>query len=151
MNCKNCGAELDEGAIFCGNCGVKIETEQPVVEEPVQEECNQECCVAPVIPEEPKSAAVPAEKPNTVLWIVLAAVEIFTCCQITGIVSLIFAILGHLAADKGDFANAEKKIKAAKISFWIGFAVGLIVILAYLLIFALGFASGITEEMFNFV
>ena len=30
MYCKNCGAEINEGALFCGNCGMKIETEQPV-------------------------------------------------------------------------------------------------------------------------
>ena len=73
MNCKNCGAELDENAVFCGNCGVKLEIEQPVAEETVCEEydqevnteCQQECCGTPVILEEPKSAAVPAEKPST--------------------------------------------------------------------------------------
>ena len=50
MNCKNCGAELHEGALFCGNCGMKVEQEQPayqvpeqpVYEEPVQGEYHQE-------------------------------------------------------------------------------------------------------------
>ena len=138
MNCKNCGAELHEGALFCGNCGMKTESEQPVCEAPVQPvydapaeenfektegEYHQEAYenyqeqgsyVPPVMPECYSEPVVPAEKPNTVLWIVLAAVEIFTCCQLTGIVSLIFAIIGHVAADKGDFAEAEKKIKTAK-------------------------------------
>ena len=44
MNCKNCGAEIIEGAAFCGNCGMKIEAEQeqPVFEEPAQQEAKQE-------------------------------------------------------------------------------------------------------------
>ena len=171
MYCKNCGAEINEGALFCGNCGMKIETEQPVYEapaepvfeEPVQEEPvqgeyhqdthneyqEQGSYVPPVMPENPpvSETVVPAEKPNTVLWIVLSAVEIFTCCQITGIVSLIFSIIAHLSADKGNFEDARKKIKIAKTSFWIGFALGLIVIIAYIAIFALGMAAGFTEEM----
>ena len=164
MNCKNCGAELGEGAVFCGNCGMKIESEQPVfeeqvVEEPVQGEYHQETYteyqeqgsyVPPVMPENSpvSETVVPAEKPNTVLWIVLSAVEIFTCCQITGIVSLIFSIIAHLSADKGNFEDARKKIKIAKTSFWIGFALGLIVIIAYI-VFALGMAAGFTEEFMS--
>ena len=148
MNCKNCGAELSEGAVFCGNCGMKVETEQPVFEEPVQQEVyteyqEQGSYVPPVMPEAP---AVPAEKPNTVLWIVLSAIHIFVCCPLTGIVSLIFSILGHLSADKGDFADAFKKLKFAKISFWIGFAIGLILVLILAFVFILGIATGLVEE-----
>ena len=155
MNCKNCGAELNEGAVFCGNCGMKVETEQPVYEAPAQEfsqEVHNEyqeqgSYVPPVMPECYSEPVVPAEKPNTVLWIVLAAVEIFTCCQLTGIVSLIFAILGHVAADKGDFAEAEKKIKTAKTWFWVGLVLGLVFIIAYFILVAIGVAAGITEEL----
>ena len=33
-HCSNCGAELKEGAVFCGNCGEKlvVETERPTVQ-----------------------------------------------------------------------------------------------------------------------
>ena len=176
MYCKNCGAEIGEGALFCGNCGMKVESEQPVyeapaepvfeepaqpiVEESVQGEYHQDTYneyqeqgsyVPPVMPENsPVSESfVPAEKPNTVLWIVLSAVEIFTCCQITGILSLVFSIIAHLSADKGNFEDACKKIKIAKTSFWIGFALGLLVIVAYIAIFVLGMAAGFTEEFIS--
>ena len=162
MNCKNCGAELGEGAVFCGNCGMKIESEQPVfeeqvVEEPVQGEYHQETYteyqeqgsyVPPVIPEEYQAEpVVSGERPNTILWIVLSAVEIFTCCQLTGFISLVFAIIGHISAEKGNFEDAFKKIKIARISFWIGFAIGLVFVAACIAVFALGFATGIAEEM----
>ena len=171
MICKNCGVEINEGACFCGNCGMKVEAEQPVYEapaepvfeepvyeEPVQGEYHQDTYteyqeqgsyVPPVMPEYYSEPVVPAEKPNTVLWIVLAAVEIFTCCQLTGIVSLIFAILGHVAADKGDFAEAEKKIKTAKTWFWVGLVLGLVFIIAYFILVAIGVAAGVTEEMLS--
>ena len=147
MNCKNCGAEIQENTKFCGSCGVKIETEQPVFEEPVYEQDYYYQAPAEPVYAEP---VVPAEKPNTVLWIVLSAVEIFTCCQITGIISLIFSILGHIAADKGDFAEAEKKIKTAKIWFWVGFGLGILAILIYVIcVGVLGFAAGVPEEILS--
>lgn len=167
MNCKNCGAELHEGSAFCGNCGMRVEIEQPVYEAPAepvyeapaQPEFTQEVhteyqeqgtYTAPVQPEytEAYQPEVPVgEKPNTVLWIVLTAIEIFTCCQITGIIGLIFAIIGHLSAEKGDYEDANKKVKIAKTLFWIGLALGLLFVVAYLVLVAIGVAAGITEEM----
>lgn len=29
MKCKNCGAELEDGDMFCGNCGAKVEIPEP--------------------------------------------------------------------------------------------------------------------------
>ena len=42
MKCSKCGAELEEGAVFCGSCGAKVEAEQTVEEpiEAVQEEIS---------------------------------------------------------------------------------------------------------------
>ena len=34
-NCPNCGATIEKGAMFCSSCGSKIETAEPVAEEPV--------------------------------------------------------------------------------------------------------------------
>lgn len=168
MNCKNCGAELNEGALFCGNCGMKAEAapvyeapvqetyEAPAYEEPVSGEYHQETYenyqeqgsyVPPVMPEYNAAPAPSGERPNTVLWIVLSAVEIFTCCQITGIISLIFSIIGHVSAEKGDYADAASKIKVAKISFWIGLSVGLLAVVAYIFLVAIGVAAGLTEEI----
>lgn len=167
MNCKNCGAELHEGSAFCGNCGMRVEVEQPVYEAPAepvyeapaQPEFTQEVHTeyqeagtyqAPVQPEytETFNPEIPAAgRPNTVLWIVLTAVEIFTCCQLTGIIGLIFAIIGHLSAEKGDFEDANKKVKIAKTLFWVGLALGLLFVICYAVLMVLGVFAGVTEEM----
>lgn len=155
MNCKNCGAELNEGALFCGNCGMKVEISENYYEAPsenAQSEYNQEVhteyqeqgsYVPPVMPEYQAEPVVNGERPNTVLWIVLSAVGFFTCCQITGIIGLIFAILGHIAADKGDFADAAKKIRLSKILFWVGLGLGLLFVAVYALLVAFGFVAGL--------
>ena len=54
---------------------------------------------------------------------------------------------GKASAEKGDFADAESKIKIAKTSFWIGLGLGILFVVAYIAIFALGIAAGITEEI----
>ena len=70
MICSNCNAELQEGAMFCSNCGTKIETVVPevtnetVVEAPVEEPVVETVVEAPA--EEPVVEAVveaPAEEP----------------------------------------------------------------------------------------
>lgn len=42
MFCKNCGADLAEGAVFCGNCGMRVETEEPEVNTEAPAEPNTE-------------------------------------------------------------------------------------------------------------
>lgn len=152
MNCKNCGAELNEGSAFCGNCGMRVEEEQPVSEIPAEENVKGEY-TAPEVYQEPvyeqgfSEPMAQAERPNTVRWIILSVVELLICCQLTGIIGLIFSIIGHISAEKGDFEDALKKIKIAKTTLIIGAIFGAIVLLFFLGVFIFGFLTGLTEEV----
>ncbi len=146
MICKNCGAELQENAAFCGNCGMKAEAE-PFSFEQADEQGSFAAPVEPVYAE--PSPAITEEKPNTVLWIVLSAVEMLMCCQISGVISLILSILGHVDADKGNLAEANKKIKYAKLSFWLGLALTVIFLVIYL-IFVLLLSAGVFSSIAEF-
>jgi uncharacterized membrane protein YvbJ len=44
MNCKNCGAPIEENQKFCGNCGTEIETKTEISTE-VNTESNKEVIV----------------------------------------------------------------------------------------------------------
>jgi len=50
MFCKNCGAQLPEGAGFCGSCGAKMEAQQPI-QQPTQQ------------PEQPIQPMQPMQQP----------------------------------------------------------------------------------------
>ncbi len=58
MKCYKCGAEMIEGALFCGNCGAKMEdapqTPEPAAAEPEKEKAE------PSVPETPLVSETPA-------------------------------------------------------------------------------------------
>lgn len=111
MFCKNCGAEIPDGSVFCGNCGMQTSAEQPR-QESVNQYGNTENNAyqsyqqpryaqpeQPVYNSEPVYNAQPVQPvnlPNPTLWIVLNAILIVIgCCSISGllgIIGLVFAI-----------------------------------------------------------
>lgn len=56
MFCPNCGNKLEDGAVFCTSCGVRIAQDNPAPEQPVQPE-------QPAAPEAPQQP-VSSEKPD---------------------------------------------------------------------------------------
>ena len=51
----------------------------------------------------------------------------------------------YMVLSKNSIMN--KKIKIAKVLFWIGFAIGALLAAVCIIVFVLGFATGLTEEM----
>ena len=125
--CKNCGFDIGD-AKFCTQCGTpaysaqKEETAQKADEatcataEP--ETCNDQ---AKTVKEEPKKMGL------NVKMLVWSIINTVLCCQILGIISLVFTIL---AAETFDRESAEKYLKTAKILN----IVGIICIALYVLI-----------------
>ncbi len=146
MFCKNCGNQINGGEKFCPNCGTPVEVQPAYNQEPVynpQPEYSQENAGeykqeynAPVYSAEPQN--IPEAAPNTTLWIILSALEIFCCSPLFGIIALVFAIMGNSAAGRGDYAEAESKLKTAKIMLIVGVAVSIVV---SVIAFFIGFAG----------
>lgn len=71
MKCKNCGAELQEGAMFCAECGTKVEAEEtPVVETPAEE------TETPVVEEAPAETPAEPEKKKGHASVIIGVVAI---------------------------------------------------------------------------
>ncbi len=125
MFCQNCGTQIEDGVKFCPNCGAAVEVKEepaPVYEEPAAPAEEPQYYQA----EMPQQSAAQGAAPNTTLWIILSVVELLCCCQLGGIVALIFSILGHVAVGKGDLADAEQKLEIAKIAIIAGAVLGVI-------------------------
>ena len=166
MYCKNCGAEIPDGAMFCGNCGMKIETEnnetventenasyQPYTPEPEHvdaeviktDENNKKASGAyynsipennPYNPQTTDEASL-----NTTLWIVLSIIEIVVCCgSIPGIIALIFAIIANNKKNQGNYAEAVSNLKISKIVFFVGIGI-------FFLGTVISIATGILSEI----
>ena len=60
MKCKQCGVELEDGAVFCQSCGAKVEAEEKPAEAPKAEEKPAE--EAPKAEEKPAEEAPKAEE-----------------------------------------------------------------------------------------
>jgi len=148
MYCKNCGADIPEGATFCSNCGMKLSPESE--QQPQQQQGgyygeNPSYQSQGSYQSQPPYYQQPVynggEDINVTLWIVLCALEIITCCSIIpGIIGLIFAINANGKKNAGNFDGAREDIKKAKIAFFVG--IGLIAIST-----VFSFISGMLEAL----
>ena len=68
-------------------------------------------------------AAPPDLQTKLIIWLVLSILSFFCGCGILGVVPIIFAILAMSANSSGDYAQAESRIRVAKICVCIGYVV----------------------------
>jgi hypothetical protein len=85
--------------------------------------------------------------PNYLVFAIL--VTIF-CCQILGIVSIVFAAQVNSKWDAGDYEGALTSSKNAKLWAWIGFASGFAIIIIVMLLSLLGVIAGLSFDAFDF-
>lgn len=118
MYCKNCGAELKSGALFCSECGERAEVVTEVVEQP---------------------------KKNTKVWDIFGKIgfigglvcfilsfipfiDLFACSF--GIYFIVFSALGKKTSDPGRYVKAVKGLKFSIAGTIIGFVTYIIYMLA---------------------
>ena len=175
MFCPNCGTKLEDGAVFCTSCGVRIAQDTPT---PVQPEQPADSAQQPLQSEAPVQQPAPAEQPD--IWhqaandapedtwqqpaqdqqppfeqpIVTNTVLCFLCCScinffglITGIIGIVSSSQVRKAVAAGDLALADQKSRTAK-AMMIATAVifGLAVIMSIILV-ATGALQGAMDEL----
>lgn len=60
---------------------------------------------------------------NTTLWLVLGIVSLVICCMPTGIGTIVCSLKAKNCVNEGDISRARKKLRTAKIWFFIGGAI----------------------------
>ena len=113
MFCRNCGNQIADAAVICPKCGV------PVVG---------------------KSVAPTTEQvPNHMVGAILTALF---CCQIGGIVAIVYAAQVNSKLARGDIEGARAASKTAGTWIIVNLIIGLIGGLLYLLLAVVGALSG---------
>jgi len=90
---------------------------------------------------------MPKEKPGN--YLILAIITTFFCCQITGVVSIVYAARVNAKWDGGDYAGAEADSKNAKLWGLIGLIGGGILLLIFIIAYGALIAAAIANGKFN--
>lgn len=64
--------------------------------------------------------------PGFTKYLILSILQTLCCCQITGIVALVFTLFANSAFKKGDMMDYQYKIKGAKTSLIVGLIIGVL-------------------------
>ncbi len=130
MYCPNCGAQNDDNATYCANCGNELRRiETPRADIPPQAQTQAS------YPPPQSQAPVPN-------YLVPAILTTLFCCLPLGIVSIVYAAQVNSKLTAGDRAGAIDSSNKAKMWAWISFGTGLVLIVGYLILVVLGAAFG---------
>ena len=69
---------------------------------------------------------VPPIKKEAQTWLILGGVSFMTCGCLFGVIGIVFCYMAMQAADAGNLADAQNKLKWGKITTVVGFAVGVL-------------------------
>lgn len=108
MYCSNCGSPVHETQHNCTACGQPIGTGGDALGTPA---------------------------PTHLVFSIL--VTLF-CCQIFGIVAIVYSAIATGKNSAGDYAGARQAAGTAKVWNWVGFGIGFIFIMLYALLIIIG-------------
>ena len=79
-------------------------------------------------------------KDNSTLYIIFGAMQFMFCSTITGVITIVLAVLAKQDFDKNNINAYNEKIKAAKIVTAIAIALGIIAVIAIAVIMIITFS-----------
>lgn len=65
--------------------------------------------------------------PDFVMYLVLSILQTFCCFAITGVISIVFTVMGNSAYQQGNIAEAESKFRTVKTTLIVGLVIGIII------------------------
>lgn len=85
--------------------------------------------------------------PEFTKYLVLSIVQMMCCCQITGIIALVFTILSNSAFKIGNIEDYQSKIKAAKTTLIVGCIIGVIAYIIMIIVYMAIFGMALLSEL----
>ncbi|MBQ7873850.1 MAG: CD225/dispanin family protein [Oscillospiraceae bacterium] len=125
--CPSCGKETSFKDHFCIHCGNENYKKRPVSspsakKKPIKTEPENPPVYAAETTDcmRTETKAKTQRDINTTLWLVLGIVSFVLCCMPTGIGTIIYSIHAKNCARIGNMARAGRKLRIAKIWFFVG-------------------------------
>ncbi|MBO6513224.1 MAG: CD225/dispanin family protein [Phycisphaerales bacterium] len=119
MYCKDCGQQLNENQQHCDACGSAAQ--------------------APQMSAQPAAYASGSPSPT---YLVPAILVTIFCCQIFGIVAIVYSAIAMGKNSSHDYMGAMESAKKAKMWCWLGFGVGFVVLAIYMALMFVGALAG---------
>jgi hypothetical protein len=119
MYCQHCGTNIDDSYNRCPSCG-----ESPSGQHEQSQPGHQ-----PV-------ARYDADKAPT--YLVYSILVTIFCCQIFGIIAIVFSAIAMGKNSSGDYPGAYEAAKTAKLWCWLGFGIGFVFVILYAALLVVG-------------
>jgi interferon-induced transmembrane protein/zinc ribbon protein len=116
MYCRQCGAQNEDNAWKCVQCGAELRAA-------------------------PAAAATPAQPVTIPNYLWQSIVVTIFCCWPLGIPAIVYAAQVNSKVARGDIEGAQASSKNAKMWSWIAFGTGLLFGVVYLALVLLGVVS----------
>ncbi|MCQ2512228.1 MAG: zinc-ribbon domain-containing protein [Lachnospiraceae bacterium] len=157
MKCANCGAELEEGAKFCGSCGTPVaapamEEAVPVVEAAAQPEVKAATPQAQEYVQQmnaiqQNATAAPSKKKS--IWALILGIAGLGCFWtgffgLFGLIGIVISIVGLIIGGKAKKENPGNKMgKTGWVLALIGLILGAIITIIATIVWVAAFQSGV--------
>lgn len=146
MYCPRCGSQVGDEAASCPMCEYIFPAEivkpaatvgaPPLVPSPPVNDLGFQTVTTTPIPYGP-GAIGPA--PNALPWAILVSL---CCCNVLGLVAVIFAAQSGAKWHAGDYDGAREAHRQAMVFTWVGFVLGFVPLLGYAVLMAISVISG---------
>ncbi|MFG0315171.1 MAG: CD225/dispanin family protein [Phycisphaerales bacterium] len=100
----------------------------------------------PAAPPPPQGYAASTHGTPSPTYLVPSILVTIFCCQILGIVAIVFSAIAMSKNSSGEYQEAAKAANTAKLWCWIGFGVGFVFIIGYSLLMVLGVFAGVATN-----
>lgn len=120
MYCSKCGEPVHQNDQNCASCG-----------EPVQSGGGGAHAGGQPVYSGPTGSPSPT-------YLVPSILVTLFCCQVCGIVAIVFSAIAMGKNSSGDYEGAQKAASTAKLWNWIGFGIGFVFVLIYAALMVVG-------------